>query len=211
MFGSRQELRLPAVLNVGNRIRVMGDAGDSHVTISKYALGRDPERFVVSTNLVEIINSIAELGASYPDVVQMLLEADAQHNLAGELGIDRLPQAGRVFLRRSSESGSTEKKTKLGTPSLTPGLFDRVEESDQDTTEEDNSSLARMFAARETGDEDSNDIEQPDAATAAAVPDNVNDEQITAAADNSGASLSEESPAGDASTEFEVEQSEFRE
>jgi hypothetical protein len=207
VFGSRQELRLPAVLNVGNRIRVMGEAGDGKVTISTYALGSDPERYVVSTNLVEIINSVAELGASYPDVVQMLLEADAQHNLTGELGIDRLPQAGRVFLRRSGASGSTEKEAKLGTPSLTPGLFDRVEESEQDTTDEDNSSLARMFAARETVD----DQDSTDAATSDAVQDSANAEEASEEAEISGSDLSEEDAVGDASNDFEVEQSEFRE
>ncbi|MDG1897743.1 MAG: flagellar basal body P-ring protein FlgI [Fuerstiella sp.] len=212
VFGSRQELRLPAVLNVGNRIRVMGEAGDSKVTISKYSLGRDPERYVVSTNLVEIIHSVAGLGASYPDVVQMLLEADAQHNLAGELGIDRLPQAGRVFLRRSGASGTTEKETKLGTPSLTPGLFDRVEESEQDTTEEDSSSLARMFAARDTSDiEESAEVEESDAPTPDAVPESVNDEVTTEQEGTSRPDVSEQAPPGDAASDFEVEQAEFRE
>ncbi len=207
VFGSRQELRLPAVLNVGNRIRVMGEAGDNKVTISKYKLGSDPERYVVSTNLVEIIHSVAGLGASYPDVVQMLLEADAQHNLVGELGIDRLPQAGRVFLRRSGGSGSTEKKTKLGTPSLTPGLFDRVAESEQDTTEEDNSSLARMFAARDTNDiEDSTDADKSDAA-----PESVDEDDASETTDLSGLDLSEEASTSDTSEDFELEQSEFRE
>ena len=152
VFGTRQEIRLPAVLNAGNRIRVMGDAGDNKVTISKYELNGEPKRLVTSANLVEIIQAIADLGAGYPDVVQMLLEAEAQHNLAGELGIDRLPQAGRVFVRRSQGIKESEKKTKLGTPSLTPGLFDRVEESERDTAAEDNSALARMFASRDSGD-----------------------------------------------------------
>ena len=207
VFGARQELRLPAVLNVGNRIRVMGEAGDSKVTISKYELGSDPKRYVVSRNLVEIIHTVAGLGASYPDVVQMLLEADAQHNLAGELGIDRLPQAGRVFMRRSGESGSTEKETKLGTPSLTPGLFDRVEESERDTTEEDNSSLARMFAARDTNDNDNG----TDSDESGDVPENADEDVIDEATDLSGLELSEEAPAGVTSDDFELEQSEFRE
>ena len=191
----------------------MGEAGDSKVTISKYSLGRDPERYVVSTNLVEIIHSVAGLGASYPDVVQMLLEADAQHNLAGELGIDRLPQAGRVFLRRSGASGTTEKETKLGTPSLTPGLFDRVEESEQDTTEEDSSSLARMFAARDTSDiEESAEVEESDnAPTPDAVPESVNDEVTTEQEGTSRPDVSEQAPPGDAASDFEVEQAEFRE
>ena len=112
----------------------------------------------------------------------------------------------------SGASGSTEKEAKLGTPSLTPGLFDRVEESEQDTTDEDNSSLARMFAARETiDDENSTAAETSGGPASGAVPESVNGEQAAEEARISVPDLSEEDTAGDASNEFEVEQSEFRE
>ncbi|MEZ6133251.1 MAG: flagellar basal body P-ring protein FlgI [Planctomycetaceae bacterium] len=157
VFGTQQELRMPATLLVGDRIRIKGDAGDKEVTITKYELDAEPVRQTSSTNLVEILRTVGTMGANYPDVVQMLLEAENQGNLAGELGIDRLPQAGRVFLRSHGQAEETPEEARLGTASLTPGLFDRVEDSDADTTDEDSSALARMFANRSPEDEEALD------------------------------------------------------
>ena len=156
VFGANQQLRLPTFLNVGNRISIMGEAGAGKVSITKYSIDAPPKRIESSTQLTEIIHAVASLGANYPDVVQMLLEAENQHNLAGELGIDRLPQAGRIFMRSPGTMGKA-KQAKLGTPALTPGLFDRVEESDVDTTEEDTSALSRMFENREQDEQDEAD------------------------------------------------------
>ncbi len=199
VFGPEQELRLPAVLNVGNRIRVIGNAGEKTVTVTKYILNAEPERHTVSTNLVEILQAVAALGATYPDVVQMLLEADDQVRLIGDFGIDRLPQAGRSFTRRSgAASQSTEKKASLGSPSLTPGLFDRVEESEQDTTSEDSSALARMFANREAAE---NDTEKAAGEQQEDVIDEVDLESLN---------LSEEASESEES-EFVLEETDFKE
>ena len=156
VFGSQQNLRVPASLEAGDRISVIGRAGDNTVTVTKYQLNKDSERKVVSTNLVEIINALAEFGAKYPDIVQMLVEADSNGNLIGEFGIDRLPQAGRKFRRKSSD-GDSERDAKLGTPSLTPGLFDRLEESEQHTPDEEQSTFARLFTF---SDHDSADTDE---------------------------------------------------
>jgi len=188
VFGTQQHLRLPAVLNVGNRIRVMGAVGDNKVTITKYQLNVEPERHEASTNIVEIIHAVAAMGANYPDVVQMLLEAEEQKNLQGELGIDRLPQAGRVFLRSRQDSPGATKETKLGTPSLTPGLFDRVEEPDVDTTEQDSSALARMFALKSDQDKD---------------PDADSEENSAADVDTSESTTEDATGAGREETDFQ--------
>lgn len=153
IFNSHQNLGLPAVLNAGNRIRVIGRAGEKTVTITKYHLNQEPERKVTSTNLVEILNVVASLGARYPDIVQMLVEADEGGNLMGELGIDRLPQAGRTYHR--DESGNTNPRSRtVGTPSLTPGLFERLDDTEQYVPEEEESALTRMFAAADQDDEE---------------------------------------------------------
>ena len=143
------------MLNFGNRIRLIGRAGDTEVTLTRYELGKDPERRTCGNQLVDILRTAAELGARYPDVVQALVEADEQSNLAGDLGIDRLPQAGRRFVRQTDEGDEEDRR--LGTPSLIPGLFDRVEEKEQNDAEE-SSAFVRMFAA--VKGEESSDAEQ---------------------------------------------------
>lgn len=215
VFGSQQELRLPATLNVGNRITVIGRAGDDKVTITKYSLNAEPERHQASNNLVEILHAVAALGARYPDVVQMLLEADEQVNLTGEFGIDRLPQAGRSFIRNSDDG---DDRAKLGTPSLTPGLFDRVEEDQQeDTVEEDSSALERMFAMRDANEGDSTDASENDSASESpqdaglelTEPELANDVVESIATEDLEMSAEDVEPA--ASDDVVIEQIEFKE
>ncbi|MCA9048363.1 MAG: flagellar basal body P-ring protein FlgI [Planctomycetaceae bacterium] len=180
LFGRRQELLLPATLNAGTRILVKGEGGTNEVTITKYVLGGDSVKVTCSTNLADIINQVAKLGGAYPDVVQMLLEAETQHNLQGELGVDRLPQGGRTFFRYKEQendeadaeesSAETKKKAKLGTPALTPGLFDRLEDDESDTSAEDSSALARMFAQRDAEKDDKGSKASPSESDAASGP-----------------------------------------
>ncbi|MEP3478649.1 MAG: flagellar basal body P-ring protein FlgI [Fuerstiella sp.] len=154
VFGTQQELAIPATLSCGHHLRVMGKNGDNTVTVTRYVENADPIRRKSSPNLVEVLKTLASMGATYPDVVQLLLEAENQNNLAGELGVDRLPQAGRAFYRTKSErDGAGKKRAKLGSAALTPGLFDRVEESDIPDAEKEESALERMFREREATDE----------------------------------------------------------
>ena len=127
VFGVNQKLLLPAVLNVGNKIRVIGHDGDETVEISQYQLGQDTVRRTCSRRLVDILKTVGELKAAYPDVVQFMIEAEQQDNLPGELGIDRLPQAGRTYIQKVG-SGELETDRKVGTPSRTPGIFDRIDD-----------------------------------------------------------------------------------
>jgi flagellar basal body P-ring protein FlgI len=219
VFGANQELRLPTFLNVGNRISIMGEAGTSKVAITKYSLDAPPKRVESSTQLTEIIHAVASLGANYPDIVQMLLEAESQHNLAGELGIDRLPQAGRIFMRSPGTMGNKTKQAKLGTPALTPGLFDRVEESAVDTTEEDTSALSRMFENRDREEAEAghSDDSLPAAEATPGISKTQDADSDAEAADFHGFGLSEDANASgnenssESSDEFVVEKTEFSE
>ncbi len=218
VFGSHQELRLPAVLSCGNRIKVMGDAGENTVTITKYELNEEPRRYVVSANLIEIIGTVAQMGATYPDVVQMLLEADSQHNLQGELGVDRLPQAGRIFSRAFDESDKKQ-KAKLGSPSQTPGLFDRIEDDDKIDPREESTAFERMFDPANKADsaESGSNSEQADLKIQASnISGEVADEDTAEMVDKKTAmrhieemDLAEESTVEE--TEFILESTEFQE
>ena len=152
VFGTNQQLRLPVVLSAGHKFRVMGRDGDRTLIVTKYEVGMEPVRRQVSTKLVDVVEALGELGAHYPDIVQLLIEADQQHNLAGELGIDRLPQAGRTYVRNSdSESATVDGKSssrsrKVGSEALIPDLFDRVDE-EQHVEDESESRLASMLAS----------------------------------------------------------------
>lgn len=134
IFGTNQKLLLPAVLNVGERIRVIGHDGDDTVEVTRYRVNEETVRRTCSNQMVDILRTAGELGAAYPDIVQFMVEAEKQDNLPGELGIDRLPQGGRTYLPKVEESDSgSEASRKVGSSAKIPGMFDRIEEDNTTT------------------------------------------------------------------------------
>jgi hypothetical protein len=119
------------------------------------------------------------MGANYPDLVQLLVEADQQRNFMGTFGIDRLPQAGRVYLRDGDDTGtedaetnetrvgsksvgesgsksdskSAEARRRIGNSRMLPELFDELDESELEQNETAEKLLKLDF--REVNERDS--------------------------------------------------------
>lgn len=142
IFGPDQELRLPAVLNAGRHIRVIGDTGEHEVDVILYKLNEEPERQRVSNRVADVVRACGDLGATYPDIVQLLIEAEQQHNFVGQFGIDRMPQAGRMYLTdgaaAAEEEVEDESGKQIGSSRLLPELFDELDEEElrENETEE---------------------------------------------------------------------------
>ncbi len=100
IFGSRQKLLTPIVLGGTGPILLNASLDDTRVQISRI---RGAEQSVSdirgdsSTYLGEIIVRVANLGASYPEVVSILRSADRQKNLEGALVEDALPGAKEQY------------------------------------------------------------------------------------------------------------------
>lgn len=148
LFGADQGFRLPVVLNAGNTLSIRGSTGSDSVEITRYELNREPRRQRVRNRLSDIIRTCGEMGANYPDLVQMLIEAEKQRNFAGDFGIDRLPQAGRLYVRGDETNSVGDGKTaheadekqgtdsaddahrRIGNNRMLPELFDELDESE---------------------------------------------------------------------------------
>ena len=132
LFGTEQSLRLPAVLNAGRSIRIMGETGEHDVEVIYYELNAEPKRHRVPNRLIDILRTCGKLGATYPDIVQMMIEAEQQHNFVGQFGIDRLPQAGRLYTKNTeSPSPADEEDAKrIGNSKMIPELFDELDEDE---------------------------------------------------------------------------------
>jgi len=110
LFGSDIHLTPQFFLNAGNSIIVSCVNGQEDVKVSRL---NSLQSRIVTTRLDEIIKAIVDLGGTYPDVVQMLLEAQAEKALPCRLEIDKLPQGGRTYSRSTVEGGEDiEEKTK---------------------------------------------------------------------------------------------------
>ena len=102
IFGPGQQLQAPLALNAGNQIMITSlPSGD--VSVARYSVNEADQKRIVSTKLDEIIRAVAELGGTYPDIVQALQEAKETGALSGRFEIDALPTAGRRYHRSSGE------------------------------------------------------------------------------------------------------------
>jgi hypothetical protein len=126
LFGADQELRTPLFARAGTCILVSAPAGSAKVRVSRFAVGQEDQRKIVSTRLEDVILAVSELGATFPDVAQFLTEANTQRNLAGRLEIDALPRAGRFYERNAVPAGADSAprgKKRVGSANGAPNLF----------------------------------------------------------------------------------------
>lgn len=133
LFGNRQTLQTPFMLEAGKSILVNGMKGEQ-ITVSHFRPGAEPEQRVVSNNVDEIIRTIVALGGTYPDVVQALQQAKTDGAMASRFEIDALPEAGRSYDRIAArvkvEGGVEQVSATEETPTLEvatplPDLFSR--------------------------------------------------------------------------------------
>ncbi len=132
LFGPDQRFRLPMTVKAGQRIWLTSPPGTSKLVLSRYEAGEKDQRHEVEPRIADVIEAVTAMGASYPDVVQMLMQAERQHNLPGQIAIDALPQAGRIYYREAEGDLHTTAPTHVGNRNLSPGLFSATEE-DPDT------------------------------------------------------------------------------
>lgn len=141
LFGVDQKFRLPLALTAGSWINVNAQAGAEAITLTRFEVGKADQRKVVSPRVVDVILAAAEMGATYPDIAQMLTQASGQFNLEGRFEMDAMPQAGRMYYRSvpGDESGR-KKSAKVGRPATNPNLFptlNEVGEEPEDSEEVD--------------------------------------------------------------------------
>jgi hypothetical protein len=125
IFGANQRLVPPLMLEAGPDIMVRAEPGGEVATVTLISAEEpDGRRVQVPLNIGSVIQAVANMGATYPDVVQMLIEADEQINLEGPIAIDEYPQAGRIYERPGSEAALAEEVAlDEATTNETPWLF----------------------------------------------------------------------------------------
>jgi hypothetical protein len=104
LFGTDTFLRQPFALDAGATIYVNGQTPGS-VVVSRFVNTGVDEKRTVSNRLDEIIRAVVDMGGTYPDVVQMLQQADMTKVLSCPLNIDCLPEPNRSY-RRQGDSES---------------------------------------------------------------------------------------------------------
>lgn len=129
LFNVEQEFQLPMFIRAGSNILIQGTPSADGVVVKRIAAGESTKMKTVRPTVAEVIKVASDMGAKYPDIVQMLVQAEQQHNLPGEIAIDKLPKPGRVYHRKPEDMNgnlSNQRATPvpIGNDGLMPNLFD---------------------------------------------------------------------------------------
>jgi flagellar basal body P-ring protein FlgI len=181
LFGRDQEVKTPLFARAGKEIVVSATPGADGITLTRFEVGHEDQRKRVSKQLHDVIRGLTELGATFPDVNQFLVEADRQQNLAGRLEIDALPRAGRSYEPPDQGIAGKHRKQKnpVGNAENGPNMFamghdkkSKMKAEDQDDTGKDDSSQADSPPKRKKSTPADGDSAATGSASAKKSPDN---------------------------------------
>ncbi|NIL98461.1 MAG: hypothetical protein GTO53_11250, partial [Planctomycetales bacterium] len=96
LFGNRMQLRQPLILDAGRYIRINAKQ-DGPVTVTNFAPSHQDKHRQVSSDIEEVVRAIVEVGGTYRDVVQALLQAKASRSLECRLAVDAIPGRPRGY------------------------------------------------------------------------------------------------------------------
>jgi flagellar basal body P-ring protein FlgI len=112
IFGQQQKLLPPVVLGAGP-VLLNAAESDEKIEVSKIVASRfgDPDiKTTASLDLAEVIRKTANLGATYPEIVLILEAALRQKNLPGNLVVDAVPAANRIYTEAVLGKDTTAKR-----------------------------------------------------------------------------------------------------
>jgi len=133
VYGADQEFRAPMYLAAGRHVMVTAQPGATTASLARFEVGKPDQRREVSLRVADVIRAADDLGATYPDIVQMLADASKQKNLPTRLAADELPEGGRVYYRPNSDPAKpgSGKGTKVGKDNFTPNMFPEQDDPDE--------------------------------------------------------------------------------
>jgi flagellar basal body P-ring protein FlgI len=129
IFGADQEFTAPMYVSAGKKIMVTAQPGASIVSLARFEPGKPDQRKEVSMRVADVIRAANELGATYPDILQMLADASKQKNVPTPVAADKLPLAGRAYYRPvGATAPGGRKAVKIGKERFAPGSFPEIDD-----------------------------------------------------------------------------------
>jgi flagellar basal body P-ring protein FlgI len=101
IFGGNQKLEPPIVLGGGGSIIINASESDQRAEISRITRNNldSGSKVLSSLALRDIVRETANLGATYPEIIQLLESANRQHNLQGTLMADARPDSSMDYTK----------------------------------------------------------------------------------------------------------------
>ena len=123
IFGREHKLQTPLSLQAGPQMLITASRDDHQVHLTRFSRGGAERKATASLTVADVIRKAAELGATYPDVVEMLAAGERQRALEGRLEIDAIPKPGRLDFRQADEPGPQDSEEKSEPVGAVPNLF----------------------------------------------------------------------------------------
>jgi hypothetical protein len=95
-FGADHPIKAPIILNIGSGI-VVRDIDGGRLMVSRFAPNHPDQKREIGPSAMELVQAVAAVGGTYPDVVQALSQAKACHSLVSRLEIDAIPKTDRLY------------------------------------------------------------------------------------------------------------------
>jgi hypothetical protein len=148
LFGPDERLATPLILDAGKHIRVNA-ASDGRVSISSFVPGQEDQQLHVTHRVDDVVRAIVQLGGTYPDVVQALVQAKTSHSMQCRLEVDAIPGHRRPHFGTPVSTIGRQEEEEIrvgrgGTPSDEQGPIDETAGSDRSESDPESPSKAAV-------------------------------------------------------------------
>lgn len=108
LFGEEALLDPPFSFRAGPDFVVSAGRDDQRCTITRVTLQEGTRRKQCSLKLADVLKTLADLGGQYPDVVELLQQADRIQCLNCKVLVDALPQATSIYQLAQTNANGEE-------------------------------------------------------------------------------------------------------
>ena len=103
VFGTPSPIQINGAILGPNALIVKSEPTDAaKIRISRFQVGKDDRRKIVSADIRSLIEGIVSVGGDYADVVEVLRTAKSKRHIQDQLAIDPLPKALRTYYREEA-------------------------------------------------------------------------------------------------------------
>lgn len=136
LFGRGQKLLTPVVLGSGPLL-LNASTDDESLAISKIVpgqFGAKEQKVNSSLDLGEVLRRLANMGATYPEIVAVMVQASSHKNLPGPLVADAVPAEHPVYVQAAMGKDATKKDSAVSKTAAEeekkkakrPGMMERL-------------------------------------------------------------------------------------